>query len=58
VIILEVQDNGRVITADDLANTKSLGLIGLRERALLFGGTCEIKGEPEKGTKLTVTIPV
>jgi two-component system sensor histidine kinase UhpB len=58
MIVLEVHDNGRGITADELASAKSLGLVGLRERALLFGGTCDIRGEVEKGTTVTVKIPL
>jgi len=37
--------------------TKSLGLVGMRERALLLGGALELRGVPGKGTTVTVRLP-
>ena len=37
---------------------KSLGILGMKERALLLGGRFEIRGEPGKGTCVTVRIPL
>ena len=45
-IELKVQDNGRGITEKELAHPKSFGLIGMRERAIIFGGDSNIKGFP------------
>jgi PAS domain S-box-containing protein len=56
-LLLQVSDNGRGISEDQLANSKSLGLLGMRERALLWGGIVQICGAPEKGTTVTVKIP-
>jgi signal transduction histidine kinase len=53
-----VKDNGRGITESEISNLKSLGLLGMRERALLFGGEVKISGIPGKGTIVTVTIPI
>jgi signal transduction histidine kinase len=55
--IMEVRDNGRGITEKEIADPKSLGLMGMRERARIFGGDLEIKGVPGKGTTVTVKIP-
>ena len=57
-IELQVHDNGRGITEEQLANPKSFGLIGIRERVKIFGGKHIMKGIPGKGTTLTVRIPV
>jgi len=57
-LCLEVRDNGRGITEGQIANSKSLGLLGIRERALLWGGTVQIHGTPGKGTTLSVRIPL
>ncbi|MCG3114143.1 MAG: PAS domain S-box protein [Candidatus Manganitrophus sp. SA1] len=57
-LILEVKDNGRGITQSQITNSKSLGLLGIRERALLWGGTVQISGVPGKGTIITVQIPL
>jgi glucose-6-phosphate-specific signal transduction histidine kinase len=58
-IILEVTDNGRGISSAEISNTKSMGLLGMKERAALLGGTFEIGPAPGgKGTKVTVSIPL
>ena len=57
-IELKVQDNGRGITEGELSHPKSFGLIGIRERAIIFGGSSSVKGLPSKGTTVIVKIPV
>jgi len=54
---LEVTDNGVGIPDSDLNGRKSLGLLGMRERALLFGGEVSISGTPGQGTRVSVSIP-
>jgi signal transduction histidine kinase len=54
---LEVVDNGVGIPNSDLNGRKSLGLLGMRERALLFGGEVSIMGTPGQGTRVSVSIP-
>jgi signal transduction histidine kinase len=48
---LVVADNGRGITPVELAGRSSLGLIGIRERAIACGGVLEIAGWPGEGTR-------
>jgi signal transduction histidine kinase len=58
-IILEVKDNGRGISRDEISNTQSMGLLNMRERAGLLGGDFKISpGSGGKGTKVTVSIPI
>lgn len=57
-LFLEARDNGRGIKASEFSNPKSLGLLGMRERALLLGGEFNIRGIRGKGTTVTVRIPV
>ena len=54
---MQVQDNGVGITEGDLHGRKSLGLLGMHERALLFGGEVNITGAPGQGTRVAVVIP-
>jgi len=55
-IILEVQDNGCGITAEQIQNLRSLGLLGMRERAMVWGGYVNIEGDSKGGTRVTINI--
>jgi PAS domain S-box-containing protein len=57
-LVLEVKDDGRGITEDQLARKESLGLMGMKERALALGGTVRIRGESGKGTTVTLRVPL
>jgi signal transduction histidine kinase len=54
---LEVADNGVGIPEAKL-NGKSLGLLGIQERALHFNGDVAISGASGQGTRVTVSIPL
>ena len=55
---LTVRDDGVGISAAQRDNPKSLGLIGMRERALLFGGSLSIEGKARRGTTVEVRLPL
>jgi signal transduction histidine kinase len=57
-LILKVGDNGRGITSDQIRDPRSLGLLAMRELALLCGGRIDIHGIPGKGTTVTLEIPL
>lgn len=54
---LEVRDNGTGFQQEQLAGSRSLGILGMRERAILLAGEFNISGTREKGTTVTVRIP-
>jgi PAS domain S-box-containing protein len=56
-LVLEVRDNGRGISEDAVANPQSVGLMGMRERVLLWGGDVQIQGAEGKGTVINVHLP-
>jgi signal transduction histidine kinase len=57
-IILEVRDNGRGIGRDEISDPRSMGLLGMRERAALLGGDFSIRRlSAGKGTRARVAIP-
>lgn len=56
-LVLMVKDDGRGISDAEIHNTKSIGLLGMRERAALLGGEVRLRGEPGRGTTVTVRIP-
>lgn len=55
---LTIRDNGKGITEEQIKNSDSFGLIGMRERARFLGGELEIKGLPNKGTTIKLEIPI
>jgi two-component system sensor histidine kinase UhpB len=55
-LILEIRDNGRGITEEEILNPESLGLLGMKERVLAFGGELSIRGKPGGGTALILQI--
>jgi signal transduction histidine kinase len=55
---LLVSDNGKGITQQQTVGSKSLGLMGMRERAQVFGGSVEVSGIPGKGTTVKVCVPL
>jgi len=58
-VVLEVRDNGRGISRAEITNTKSMGLLGMRERAALLGGEFKIgRVARSEGTRVTVSIPL
>jgi PAS domain S-box-containing protein len=56
--ILTVADDGRGIAPEVLSRQTSLGLMGMRERALAFGGTLELSAEVGRGTTVVVRVPL
>jgi two-component system sensor histidine kinase UhpB len=52
-----IRDDGGGIDPSTLASTRGLGLVGMRERALLWGGTLEITNSEDGGTQLCVDFP-
>jgi signal transduction histidine kinase len=56
--VLEVRDNGRGISREETKRSDSLGLLGMRERALAHGGQVTISGQPGQGTTISARIPL
>jgi two-component system sensor histidine kinase UhpB len=55
---VQIEDNGRGMTREEAASPASIGLLGMRERAELVGGTLAIVATPGKGTTIRLTMPV
>ena len=56
-IELTVQDDGSGINNAAVADPRSIGLIGMSERAQAFGGGLTVVGTPGMGTSVTALIP-
>ena len=61
-ITIEIGDNGKGFNLDETLRTESaegnIGLVSMRERAEMIGGSLEIETAADKGTKVIVSIPV
>ena len=55
---LKVSDNGKGITEKQISDTKSFGILGIRERVHLWRGKFKIHGVRDKGTTVIVNIPL
>ncbi|MFM2400387.1 MAG: hypothetical protein RL341_2544, partial [Pseudomonadota bacterium] len=54
---LSVTDDGRGISQADQARRGSFGLIGMRERVYILGGTVDISSMPGTGTQINIVMP-
>jgi signal transduction histidine kinase len=54
---LSVRDDGRGMPVAALAAGSS-GIAGMRERAMLVGGTLKVESAPGRGTAVTLEIPI
>jgi signal transduction histidine kinase len=61
-VLVLVEDDGQGFDPDGLKLPKDggrgLGLLGMRERAELFGGTVDIESSPGRGTRIRVRVPL
>jgi signal transduction histidine kinase len=57
-IVLRVKDDGQGLPPAKPGGRKTLGLIGIKERALMMDGTLEIGSESGKGVTVTVSVPM
>jgi signal transduction histidine kinase len=56
ILLLAVEDDGTGFYESEVAG--SLGILGMKERAQVFGGGVQVSSSPGKGTKVTVHIPL
>ncbi len=56
-LVFEVRDDGKGISLEAARNPKSLGLLGMRERARRLGGAVKIAAAVPNGTVLSVVVP-
>jgi len=57
-LILTVQDNGKGINQEKMKGSKSMGLVGMRERMREVGGDVEIASIAGKGVSVTLRVPL
>jgi signal transduction histidine kinase len=57
-LVLTVRDNGRGISEEEVVHARSIGLIGMRERVAQVGGQVFFFGLPDRGTTVTMRVPM
>jgi PAS domain S-box-containing protein len=57
-LILIVSDNGKGMHPDIGPDEQSLGLLGMQERTIIFGGTLSITSAVNQGTTVEILIPI
>jgi PAS domain S-box-containing protein len=55
-LTLRVKDNGIGITEEQISDSRSFGLIGMHERVIPWDGKISLKGIPDKGTTVIVSV--
>jgi PAS domain S-box-containing protein len=57
-LVMVIRDDGCGISEIQATESGSLGILGMRERAALFGGSLDIRGAPGEGTRVMIRLPV
>ncbi len=57
-VVMKVSDNGKGLDLKKIEDAHSLGILGMRERALIRNGLVEFANETGKGALVTVRIPL
>jgi signal transduction histidine kinase len=57
-VVLAIRDNGRGIAQEQIDNPRTMGLLGMRERALAVGGDVRIARGKRGGTTVTLILPL
>lgn len=56
-IRLSIKDDGKGFDMSATGARKTLGLLGMKERAVMIGGKIDIDSQPGRGTHVTITVP-
>jgi len=57
-LVLEVADDGKGFDMQATGKKGGFGLLGIKERTAMMGGTCSVSSSPGAGTTVTVCVPV
>lgn len=61
-LTIEIEDDGTGFDPEEMRqpreNGQGLGLLGMRERLSLLGGTCSVESQPGQGTRVLIRLPL
>ena len=55
---MTIADNGKGFDPQKVGDKKTLGILGMKERTEMIGGTYVINSMPGQGTSVIVSVPV
>ena len=55
-LILSIEDDGKGFEKEKIFNQKTLGILGMKERSAMMGGSYDVSSIPGKGTKVLVSV--
>jgi PAS domain S-box-containing protein len=58
VVRLVIEDDGQGFDADATPSSRQLGLVGMRERAHLVGGSMTVESTVDRGTTICINVPL
>ncbi|MBI5373590.1 MAG: PAS domain S-box protein [Sphingobacteriales bacterium] len=57
-LVMTIMDDGKGFEPGKVADKKTLGILGMKERSEMMGGRYEIRSVPGEGTAVVVSVPV
>ncbi|MDD5245712.1 MAG: PAS domain S-box protein, partial [Syntrophorhabdaceae bacterium] len=57
-LVMEIRDDGKGIAKSEILHPRSIGITGMRERAYAIRGVLAIKGVRDKGTTISLSVPL
>lgn len=57
-ITMTITDNGKGFDTNGNSSRSSMGISGMKERAVSLGGQCLIQSSPQQGTQMIVRVPL
>lgn len=58
LLVLDVRDDGKGISEEQISSSRALGILGMQERAQVCGGNVVIRRDNGGGTRVTVEVPM
>jgi two-component system sensor histidine kinase UhpB len=57
-LVMRVRDNGKGFSRNDITDKRTLGILGMQERAAIIEGEYNISSKPGEGTIVEVKVPI